>query len=306
MHDSQSLTYRAATLEDAQAVFELIARCESAEYGAPDTDLDDVLQYWNRVDIATRTRVALAADGSIVGYAAVLPWGDDLNYEFYADPGVSDSNIAAHMLDFCIATGPTVIDTKTTAHAVAAHVNKRDIALLRDAAFEQGSFYHQMQFEADEKPSEPEWPTGVTVRQFQPGVDDKAVHHVVETAFFRPDRTPTTLAAWREFMLGNDSFDASLWFLAVANDTIIGVSLCYNFDTRGWVRQLCVLPEWQGKGIGGRLLQYTFGRFYERGVTTIGLSVDSKRPDAHRFYQRVGMTQVRQYDEFIIEVEPRG
>lgn len=72
-------------MDDAATVLALICRCESADYGSPDTDLEDVTHYWQQVDIATRTRLVFAADGTLKGYAAVLPWGDDLNYEFYAD-----------------------------------------------------------------------------------------------------------------------------------------------------------------------------------------------------------------------------
>lgn len=306
MNDTHSLTYRAATMADAQTVFELIARCESAEYGSPDTDLEDVTHHWEKIDISSRTRLAFALDATLVGYAAVLPWGNDLNYEFYADPQWGDSTLAAQMLAFCMACGPTVTDKPTTAHAVTGHVNQSDAHLLRDAGFVPGSFYHQMEFVAETPPAQVVWPDGVRVRIFQPGIDDEAVHQVIESAFARPDRPPTSLDAWREHMLRADIFEPDLWFLAVADDTIIGASLAFNYDSGGWVRQLGVLSSWQGQGIGARLLQHTFGRFYERGVKSVALSVDSKRPDAHHFYQRIGMTQVRQYDEYTIEVDPRG
>lgn len=304
MKHENRLTFRPATMDDAATVLALICRCESAEYGSPDTDLEDVTHYWQQVDIATRTRLAFAADGTLKGYAAVLPWGDDLNYEFYVDPDSAETDLSARMLAFCIACGPTVIDKPTTAHAVVGHANQRDAQLLRDAHFAPGSFYHQMAFVAKTPPTQPTWPVGVTVRTFQPGVDERAVHHVIESAFFRPDRTATPFAAWSDHMLRADIFEPDLWFLAIADDAVIGASLAYNYETGGWVRQLGVLPQWQGNGIGASLLRHTFGRFYERGVKSVALSVDSKRPDAHRFYQRVGMTQVRQYDEYTIEVKP--
>ena len=34
-------------------------------------------------------------------------------------------------------------------------------------------------------------------------------------------------------------------------------------------------------------------------VYDVGLTVESRRPDAHTFYTTVGMRQVRQYDEFL-------
>jgi ribosomal protein S18 acetylase RimI-like enzyme len=90
-----------------------------------------------------------------------------------------------------------------------------------------------------------------------------------------------------------------LWFLATNGDAIVGACLCFAYPSTGWVRQLGVGKEWQRKGIGSALLRHAFGAFKARGFDRVGLSVESKRPDAFTFYQRVGMKPIRQYDEFV-------
>lgn len=58
----------------------------------------------------------------------------------------------------------------------------------------------------------------------------------------------------------------------------------------GWVRTLGVRRPWRKKGLGLALLQYSFGEFYKRGKSTIGLGVDASNPTgATRLYQRAGM-----------------
>jgi ribosomal protein S18 acetylase RimI-like enzyme len=58
----------------------------------------------------------------------------------------------------------------------------------------------------------------------------------------------------------------------------------------GWIGTIAVRRPWRGKGLGIALLRHTFGEFYKRGMTTIGLGVDSSNlTGATRLYQRAGM-----------------
>jgi ribosomal protein S18 acetylase RimI-like enzyme len=58
----------------------------------------------------------------------------------------------------------------------------------------------------------------------------------------------------------------------------------------GWIGTIAVRRPWRGKGLGIALMRHTFGEFYKRGTTTIGLGVDSANlTGATRLYQRAGM-----------------
>src|SRR5579885_3221907 len=65
-----NLTQRPATLDDLQAVTELLCACDVAESGEPDTDPDDILGDWRQpdFDLATASSVLVTSDGQIVGY----------------------------------------------------------------------------------------------------------------------------------------------------------------------------------------------------------------------------------------------
>ena len=56
--------------------------------------------------------------------------------------------------------------------------------------------------------------------------------------------------------------------------------------------------SWQRQGIGASLLQHVFGVFFRRHHSRVSLVVDSDNPNAHAFYERVGMTVARQHHEY--------
>jgi ribosomal protein S18 acetylase RimI-like enzyme len=67
----------------------------------------------------------------------------------------------------------------------------------------------------------------------------------------------------------------------------------------GWVRGLGVRRGWRGRGLGLALLQHTFGAFYARGRSTVGLGVDAQSPTgATRLYQRAGMRVTEEYETY--------
>ena len=145
----------------------------------------------------------------------------------------------------------------------------------------------------------PRWPEGVTVRSFVVDQDERAVYELIQSAIVRPGRTAPTFEQWQEFMMRPDLFDADLWFLALAGEELKGACLGFPYSSGGWVRQLAVAENRRRQGIGAALLHQAFGEFKRRGYDTVGLSVESERSDACKFYQGVGMMPARQYDEFV-------
>ncbi|WP_375324066.1 GNAT family N-acetyltransferase [Flagellimonas sp. GZD32] len=59
-----------------------------------------------------------------------------------------------------------------------------------------------------------------------------------------------------------------------------------------YIDSIGVSPEFQGKGIGSKLLNYLIGAYAHKHRTTIGLLVDVDNFGAHRLYQRLGFVKV--------------
>lgn len=303
MH-ANSFSFRHPTLDDAQPVLDLQVRCNIAEYGESDSDMEDLLYDWKEIDLSQDAWLATNPAGELVGYAAVQPAGQNLRYDFYSDPTLKDRMLAKTMLAWCEARGPAFArqhNLPPSANIIiyVAHVNEANRALVEGAGFQPGRYYFQMYIDLTASLASPVWPSGVEMRTFVPGQDDQAVHALIQTAFEQPGRTPLPFEDWQAFMMRPEVFDPALWFLATADHEIIGVCLCLEYPANGWVRQLGVLPTWQRKGIGAALLRQAFNVFRERGFERTGLVVESRRPDAYRFYTGVGMYPRRQYDEYI-------
>ncbi len=62
---------RPPTMDDLPAAFALVTACEVAEYGAPDTVVDDVREAWQGHDLAADAVMVHALDHHLVGLAAV-------------------------------------------------------------------------------------------------------------------------------------------------------------------------------------------------------------------------------------------
>jgi mycothiol synthase len=161
----------------------------------------------------------------------------------------------------------------------------------------------RMQIEFDAELPTPVWPEGLAVRTFVPGEDDEAVYEASDAAFvdhFEHARQP--YESWRGWVFG-ESFDPSLWFLAVDGEEIAGVSLCRGEGGAdgelGWVNTLGVRPAWRRRGLGRALLLHSFAEFRARGKRGAGLGVDALNPTgAVGLYEGAGMHVARRYDQY--------
>jgi ribosomal protein S18 acetylase RimI-like enzyme len=118
----------------------------------------------------------------------------------------------------------------------------------------------------------------------------RAAHEAVEDAFRdlwgRPRNTFESFVRETE----KESFDPSLWFLAVEGDEIAGVTLCKTLANEGWVAVVGVRRPWRKRGLALALLRHAFAEYHRRGVRKVLLSVDAESiTGAPRLYGRAGM-----------------
>jgi ribosomal protein S18 acetylase RimI-like enzyme len=256
---------------------------------------------WEKLDLARDAWLAATPAGDLVGYAAAKRWRDELECDLYAEPEWRGPDLGRALLARCEARAREVaqeLGQDVVVRTYVPHTNRRMRSLAKGAGYDLVRYHFQMGVRLNKPPPAPAWPAGVAVRTAVPGQDEPAIHDLVEAAFARPGRTPTTLEEWKRLMLRADLFDPDLWFLAVAGESLVGVCLCFPYPGEAWVRQLAVAERWRRKGIASALLRHAFGVFRERGYDRAGLAVDSENPNAYAFYEQVGMHQVRQYDEY--------
>jgi GNAT superfamily N-acetyltransferase len=66
--------------------------------------------------------------------------------------------------------------------------------------------------------------------------------------------------------------------------------LTHQGNTRAQVESVRVRDDQRGKGIGEKMFQWAIHRAKEKGAQLVQLTSDKKRPDAVRFYEKLGFT----------------
>src|SRR5262249_47053123 len=147
--------------------------------------------------------------------------------------------------------------------------------LLEEEGYTASLVEARMEIELDEEPQAPAWPEGVQLRTFIPGLDERAVHRLIQQSFHDSGtRGDVPLEEWGDQLIHRNDFDPTLVFLVLAGEEVVAAALCYNYPEGGWMRQLGVLGPWRGRGLGMSLLCQSFGEFYRRGNRNAGLTVD--------------------------------
>ena len=103
---------------------------------------------------------------------------------------------------------------------------------------------------------------------------------------------------------GCGTFDAESSLIALDRATrhVVGVILCSRVrDDVGHVTQVCVLPEYRGRGIGEALIAASAENLQRRRFAALSLTVTEGNARAVELYRRMGFHVKRVFDAFIWE-----
>lgn len=113
------------------------------------------------------------------------------------------------------------------------------------------------------------------------------IHQVMVRAYAGGGGEVGPYEAWRTWFTGDDEFDPSTCFVAHEEGAVAGVCLCWS---SAFVKDLCVDPAAQGRGIGAHLLRTAMATFAGRGLGEVSLKVEADNARAIRLYERCGFT----------------
>jgi len=299
---TKNFTIRPPSLNDAQATLELVIACEAAEYGEPDSSLEELVDQWSQIDLDQDAWLVIAPHSQLIGYAAVFRHDHRFTFDFYVHPTLAPAKLTRYLLAQCEARACEQLEVgtgvKPTASIILSEGNLVKKQIAQELGFDLCKYHFGMRINFDTPPPVPIWMEGINLRTAVPDQDDHSIYNFIQAAFDRPGRVPPSFERWRDFMMGAYNFESDLWFLAYNRDELIGAALCFDYPQQGWVRQLGVAQRWRRQGIGSALLQHVFDVFYRRGHGRVGLVVESENPQAYRFYESVGMKCVQQYAEY--------
>jgi mycothiol synthase len=141
------------------------------------------------------------------------------------------------------------------------------------------------------------WPDGIELDSYERGRDDAELFSAYADAFAEHWGQESVDEAdwWDEIRDANGAgFDPELWFVARADETIAGFSICRELEdegeTVGWVSLIGVRPAWRGRGLGDALLAHSLAQLRRRGLARAALNVDAENTTgALRLYRKAGM-----------------
>jgi mycothiol synthase len=307
-----TLTVRAVRPDDLQAVTDLLAASDLAEFGEIDYTADDVREEWDELDLDRDTWVIVTPDDRIVGYATVSHRGHvRINGDGYVHPDFYGLGIGSRL--------QTLIETRAREIMLAAPPGTRVVLRNGSNAYNQDSrrlleahgyqcvrYFWRMQIQFDGPPPAPVWPDGITVRPFVLGQDDRLMWLAL-TESFRDHwgSLPEDFETWARHNLDKPNLDTSSWFLAFDGDEVAGGIKCSTFQDLGWIQTLAVRRPWRRRGLGNALLLQAFDVLYRQGKPGAGLGVDAESPTgATRIYERAGMRATRTFAVFEKELRP--
>ena len=289
------IVLRAPVEDDVEAMNRVVDAQDTAWWGAPDGDIDDLRNELDRVRSAMGSldagaRVALV-DGTIVGVALVVGHG---HTSVALDASAADgAAVRRALFEWLVGFGDVEIEAPAQDVDRLADLEAFGLVPVRS------SFELERPGTATGLPTAA-WPTGISAVPFRPDVDDEELHRMIY-AFWTdvPGHTHRPLDEWRNLFLQGSWFDPDLVVLARSDDgegPIVGCALARTFTGDvGWISQLGVAPTARGRGLGRALLVEAGRRLSTREPRIIGLGVEAENANALGLYRSVGFEVVREW-----------
>ena len=302
-------TTRAPAREDAEVVAALISACQVADTGASDMSVEELLDDWHPLDLAEEAVLVSAPDGRAAGYADVINRSlVTVSVYGYVHPDFREVGIGAYLVAWGERwTRDRMPQAPENARVVVQHyinsANADGQRLLEGSGYTPVRGIYVMETGLDDAPPHPHWPEGISVRTFVPARDERLLFEAVEDAFEdvwgRPRGTFERFVGMTE----TESFNPTLWFLAMDGDEIAGATLCKTLAGEGWIHVVGVRRPWRNRGLGLALLRHALAEYYRRNVHKVALSVDAESvTGAPRLYGRAGMRVRESYVIYLKEL----
>ena len=314
----EGFTDRAPKMEDVEATVELLNTCSINMIGKPEYTVKEMENDWQTpgYNMETDHRAVFSPEGQLIGYLQL--WVvSDIPVQPYAwghvHPGYEGQGIGSFLLDWGESRARQVFDKVPENARVSMVSNALDSYepannLLKGSGMNLHRHSFIMQINMEEKPPEPEWPEGITIKIYNPEEDAEAFYRADDEAFkdhfgYVEEQFESGFERFMHYFTGDESYDPDLWVMAMDGDEIAGVYLgrkwSYEDKDVGWISSLGVRRPWRRQGIGLALLQHSFRAFWERGQRKVGLGVDAlSLTGALGLYEKAGMYVHRQYNRY--------
>jgi mycothiol synthase len=295
---------RAPRPDEADRVAELFAAATLDDPCEPTLDAGFFQDKWSRsgFDLTTDAWLFTDSAGTAVAYGqAVAEEPDVVEALGVVHPQHCGRGLGSRLLDLIEQRARELVEGQSTSprlrHGIDGH-DRAAATMLRGRGMRCVRHFWHMQIALHESMPTSALPPGIEVRPVAPDTDLPVVHRLLTATFTDHwGYCPEPYERWEREQTRRPSYDPSLWLLAVADRTPVGVLTANVYGDAGWVDELGVLGDYRGRGIGRALLGEVFATFAGRGIGVVNLNVDSENPTgAADLYERAGMRAVMSWD----------
>jgi mycothiol synthase len=295
-----SVELRAPTLDDLQALTDLINRDADELYGQAEESPESMRLWLTGPTLNPETDIRVAvSNGSFRGYVDVGPDPEPIYYVDLRVPPSERGEIRQALFDWVQARAAERGAKQVRFHT--ASVDEPMIRLLQAQGYRLIRHFYRMRIDFDGELPEPRWPEGVTVRTATRDDAERAYEAHQESFEDHWEHSRMPYDEWAHHML-RENFDPTLWFLVEDGGELAAVAFCREHEGEqglGWVQVLGVRKPWRRRGLARALLLHCFHEFRRRGFHAAALGVDADSlTGANRLYESAGMRVVRRSDVY--------
>jgi mycothiol synthase len=322
--EEEGYSVRPACLEDLPAAVPMFNAAEYELNGGGDYTVERYTQEWKQtgIDLEQSTRIVFSPDGEVVGCVELWDhfnpparpwiWGR-------VHPDWEGRGIGTAMLTWALETSKRALerlpdDARLAPHVAAPANHRPSIELFEGSGMHLKRVAWRMVRDLREAIPEPAVSGSIILRTLRYPEDLEAAYRAQDEAFSehwgyvkRPYEEGFRF--WKEMTFVAQRLSPELFFLAMDGDEIAGLINAqerYDLDSEmGWIPSLAVRKPYRRRGLGQALLLKAFRALQQRGVSKVGLTVDSEnRTGATRLYERVGMHVDLENLSYEIELRP--
>ncbi|MCK8490029.1 GNAT family N-acetyltransferase [Paenibacillus sp. MBLB2552] len=287
---------RRPTLDDAQAVCDLVAICDTEDLGAPDIVLDDVLNMWSSFDLDQNVWVAEDENTDLIGYAFLEEDSEEKLFSYgCVRPSARGRGVGAALVAELEARALALRNESGKAKRLQGMIPSScsdAAALFEGQGFAPVRYFKRMTHRLEAEPAAGVLPEGLILAPFVKGRDEQAVYDAYTEAF--SDHWDFAAPSLEKFQERTQlpTFEERWWMIAwdSEKDTIAGFTLCRLSEDLLYIEHLGVRRPYRGRGLALALLQNVFASSYQAGQFNVALGVDAANPTgAYRLYEKAGM-----------------
>jgi len=283
-------------------VLQFMIACDLSEFGEADSSREDLEEQWDEMDLVKDGWIARDVQGRLIGYGCVTGENGRYGTDLYIHNPLSPEGLENELMGKCLeranelaAQDSNIASAHLTGYA--ASVNQRLQQVFEQNGFDRFTYHYRMQIDFNGPVESPQRPEEFTLSTYQE-VDETELFQLIESTFTWEGRDPLSIDAWRKLIFRGGRYDPEYFVLVRSSGRLVGAALSYAEESGGWIRQLAVAKDYQGKGLGSWLLQHMFSVFYKKNLPGVGLGVASSNSKAWHFYERVGMYRSREFIEY--------